>query len=82
MAYEFYGYPPDFMDRYRKGIEKVKPGDVLRVARTYLNKDQMALLVVGKPSDFDRPLSEFGPVTALSVPDLDPHQERDDPGHH
>src|SRR5208337_5218063 len=27
MAYEFYGYPPDFLERFRSGIEKVQPAD-------------------------------------------------------
>ena len=33
MLYEFYGYPPDFLERYRAGIEKVTADDVARVAR-------------------------------------------------
>jgi hypothetical protein len=32
-----------------------------------MHKDKMALLVVGKASDFDRPLSTFGPVTTLDI---------------
>ena len=67
MAYEFYGYPADFLERYRAGIEKVTQEDVARVARRYVHKDRLAVLVVGKASDFDRPLSSFGPVTALDI---------------
>ena len=67
MAYEFYGYPADFLERYRAGIEKVTQQDVARVARRYVHKDRLAVLVVGKASDFDRPLSSFGPVTALDI---------------
>ncbi|HEX8815277.1 MAG TPA: pitrilysin family protein, partial [Terriglobales bacterium] len=47
MAYEFYGYPADFLERFRAGIEKVQPADVARVAEKYLHKDQLAVLVVG-----------------------------------
>jgi zinc protease len=67
MAYEFYGYPADFLERYRAGIEKVTQQDVARVAHRYVHKDRLAVLVVGKASDFDRPLSSFGPVTALDI---------------
>ena len=67
MSYESYGYPADFLERYRTGIEKVTRADVARVAGKYIHKDQLAVLVVGKAADFDRPLSSFGPVTALDI---------------
>ncbi len=67
MAYEFYGYPEDFLEKYRTGIEKVTQQDVDRVAQKYVHKDKMAVLVVGKAADFDRPLSSFGPVTTLDI---------------
>jgi outer membrane lipoprotein-sorting protein len=67
MTYEFYGYPADFLEKYRAGIEKVTQQDVTRVAHQYVHKDQLAVLVVGKPDDFDRPLSSFGAVTTLDI---------------
>lgn len=67
MAYEFYGYPADFLERYRTGIEKVTLEDVARVARKYIHKERLAVLVVGKASDFDRPLSSFGTVTTVDI---------------
>jgi zinc protease len=67
MLEEFYGYPADFLERYRAGIEKVTTDDVARVARAYVHKDKLALLVVGKAQDFDRPLDSFGAVTTLDV---------------
>ncbi len=67
MAYEFYGYPPDFLERFRSGIEKVQAADVARVAAKYLHRDQLAVLVVGNPSEFDMPLTALGPVTNLDI---------------
>jgi zinc protease len=67
MAYEFYGYPPDFLERYRAGIEKVGPADVARAAVKYLHKDQLAVLVVGNAAEFDKPLSTLGAVTKLDI---------------
>jgi zinc protease len=67
MGYEFYGYPADFLERYRAAIEKVTAADVARVAQTYVHRDQLAVLVVGKAADFERPLSSFGPVTDVDI---------------
>jgi zinc protease len=67
MAYEFYGYPADFLAKYRQGIEKVGTADVARVAAKYMHKDQLAVLVVGKPAEFDKPLTSLGPVTNIEI---------------
>ena len=67
MAYEFYGYPADFLERYRSGVEKVTKADVARVAAKYVHKDQLAVLVVGKSSDFDKPLASLGTVSNVDI---------------
>jgi len=67
MAYEFYGYPADFLERYRTGVEKVTKADVARVAGKYVHKDQLAVLVVGKTADFDKPLTSLGAVTPVDI---------------
>jgi zinc protease len=67
MAYEFYGYPADFLERYRVGIEKVTSADVARIIPKYLHKDQLAVLVVGNPVDFDKPLSSLGSVKDVDI---------------
>ena len=67
MAYEFYGYPADFLEHYRAGIEKVGPADVARVAAKYLHKDRLAVLVVGNTSEFDKPLTSLGTVTNIDI---------------
>jgi zinc protease len=67
MAYEFYGYPADFLERYRAGIGKVSIEDVSRVAGKYIHKDKLAILVVGKAADFDKPLSTFGSVANIDI---------------
>lgn len=67
MAYEFYGYPLNFLEQYRAGIEKATSADVNRVAAKYIHRDQLAVLVVGNPKDFDKPLSSLGPVTNVDI---------------
>jgi zinc protease len=67
MRYEFYGYPPDFLERFRAGIEKVTKEDVERVARKYLRPDKFAVLVVGNPKDFEGDLAKLGKVTPVDI---------------
>ena len=67
MTYEFYGDSENFLEKYRNGIEQVTQQDVDRVAQKYVRKDKMALLVVGKAADFDRPLSSFGSVNTIDI---------------
>ena len=67
ISYEFYGYPADFLERYRSGIEKVTPADVDRVARKYIHPQQLATLVVGNPKDFDRDLARLGKVVPVDL---------------
>jgi zinc protease len=67
MAYQFYGYPLNFLEQYRAGIEKATVADVNRVASKYLHKDQLAVLVVGNAKDFDKPLSALGPVKDVDI---------------
>ena len=81
MAYEFYGYPLDFLESYQKGIEKVTKEDVARVAAKYLHRDQMAVLVVGNLSEFDKLPASMGAAQKLDIaipappPGLIPEQQ-------
>jgi zinc protease len=79
MAYEFYGYPADFLEQYRAGVEKVVKADVARVAAKYLRKDQLAVLVVGNTTDFDKPLASLGPVTNVDISIPPPPSEAQEP---
>jgi zinc protease len=80
MLYEFYGYPADFLERFRSGIEKTQKADVARVVAKYVHQDQLKVLVVGNTAEFDKPLSSLGPVTNLdiSIPPP-PDQKREGP---
>jgi zinc protease len=64
---EFYGYPPDYWQKYQHGIEAVTAADVERVAKKYVHPDQLAVLVVGNEKDFDKPLATVGNVTPIDV---------------
>ena len=67
MTYEYYGYPPDWLDKYQAEIKKVTAADVSRVAAKYLHRDQLAVLVVGNTKEFDKPLSSLGAVKEIDI---------------
>jgi zinc protease len=67
MRYEFYGFPLDFLERYRSAIEKVTADDVNRVAQKYVHPDQLAVLVVGNPTELGNQLSSLGPVKTIDI---------------
>jgi zinc protease len=67
MVYEYYGYPPDWLDKYQDEVKKVTAADVNRVAAKYLHKDQLARLVVGNLKEFGKPLSSLGAVKDIDI---------------
>ena len=77
MTYAYFGYPLDFMDKVKSGVEKVTKKDVLRVAKKYLRPDKVQILVVGKKEDFDKPLSTLGEVNVIDIkiPPLKPKKK-------
>jgi zinc protease len=79
MAYEFYGYPLDFLKKFRERVEQVTAADVARVAPKYLHKEQLAVLVVGNTAEFDKPLDSLGPVTKLDITIPPPPGEQREP---
>lgn len=77
---EFYGYPADYYTKYPAQIQKVTGDDVVRVAKKYVHPDQLAVLVVGKQADFEKPLSSLGPVTTIDVTIPEPGAKPAAPG--
>ena len=75
---EFYGFPADYYTKYPSQIEKVTAADVQRVARKYVNPNQLAVLVVGNEKDFEKPLSSLGTVTPIdiTIPEADAGQKK------
>jgi len=67
MSYEFYGYPLDFLNRYREGIEKTTAEDVARVAKKYVHPEQFATLVVGNPAEIGNQLTAMGPIAKWDI---------------
>ena len=75
LTYEYFGYPLDWQERYRKGIESVTTAEVREAARKYFHPDRFAILVVGKAEGMDRPLSDFGKVQEIDITIPEPAAE-------
>jgi zinc protease len=67
MTFEYFGYPDDFLQKTKANVEKVTKADILWVARKHLEPDKMQILVVGRPDDFDQPLSVLGQVHDVDI---------------
>lgn len=67
MTLEYFGYPADFLQKTKTNVEKVTKADVLRVAQKHLHPDKLQILAVGRPDDFDEPLSVLGPVNEIDI---------------
>ncbi len=78
MTYEYYGYPPDWLDKFQAEVKKVAAADVNRVATKYMHRDQMAVLVVGNTKEFDKPLSSLGSVKNIDIAIPPPPAEKEE----
>lgn len=68
MRYEYYGYPKDFIFRYREGVEATTIEDVQRVAQKYLQPDQIVTLVVGNAAEIQPQLTRLSAdITSLDI---------------
>ncbi|HEV8414906.1 MAG TPA: pitrilysin family protein [Bryobacteraceae bacterium] len=75
MRYEYFGYPKDFLFQYQKAIAAVTRADVLRVAKQHIRPDELAIVTVGNPKEFGKPLATLGKVTELDLTIPEPKQE-------
>jgi zinc protease len=63
----FYGYPADFLEKYKTGIEKVTAADITRVANKYVDQSKLGIVVVGNQSEIKPTLDALGKVTPLDI---------------
>ena len=65
MTYRILDLPPDWLERYVRGIQRVTPNAVLDVFRAELEPSRMTFLLLGDTTRFDGSPSELGGVTVL-----------------
>ncbi|HVP60067.1 MAG TPA: pitrilysin family protein [Myxococcaceae bacterium] len=59
---DLYGLPADWLQTYLPRVEALKPADITRVTRQYLDPSRMTLVVVGDRTVVEDSLKQFGPV--------------------
>lgn len=70
MRYEYYGYPSDFIFRYRQAVENTTASDILKAAQTHLQPEKMITLVVGNASDINPSLDTIAPQGKVTPIDI------------
>jgi zinc protease len=67
MLYRAEELPPDWLEAYLEGIQRVRPDDVRGVFQQEVRPGDLTILVVGNPALFEEQLEALGPVTVLSL---------------
>jgi zinc protease len=66
--YELAGYPADFLQTYQRRLAEVTPQSILEAAKRKIRPEHMLTILVGKESEFDRPLESIGlPVERVDI---------------
>ncbi|MBY0505812.1 MAG: insulinase family protein [Bryobacteraceae bacterium] len=78
VAYDYWGYPADFLNQYKKAVEGVTKAEVLRVAKQYVRPENFTIVVVGDAKKFEgKDLKALGmPVEKLDITIPQPKQEK------
>jgi zinc protease len=67
ITYEYYGYPKDWLVRFRKGIEDVTKEQVREAAKKHLQPEKFSILVVGPREGTKPALAKYDHVTELDI---------------
>ena len=62
-----YGLPDDYWDTYPAQISAITPEEVQRVARKYLNLDEIQIVAVGDATKIKTIMERYGKVTVFDV---------------
>lgn len=60
IRYEYYGYPDDFVFRFRDGVEQATAASVLEAAQVNLDPEKLITIVVGNVSEIEPDLATLG----------------------
>ncbi|MBW8874671.1 MAG: insulinase family protein [Acidobacteria bacterium] len=66
LTLEYFGYPLDWLSRYRTAVEGVTT-DQVRAAARRLRPEDFAIVVVGPAQGTDKPLTTYGKVTPIDL---------------
>ena len=63
--YKYYDYPEDYLDTYVDNLAKVDPAAVMETSKKLFKPENALIFVIGNSKKFDKPLTDFGPVTEM-----------------
>jgi zinc protease len=69
LSFELYGYPLDWLDRFRTAVEAVTTDGVRQAIGRHLHPGELTILVVGPQETADPALAALGKITPLPLPD-------------
>jgi zinc protease len=69
MNNEYFGFPTDYLETYPQKIAAVTVADVQRMAKTYLQSNQVTTLLVGDLSTFEKPIYTLGKAQEIQLID-------------
>lgn len=75
LSFAYYGFPSDWLERYRKGIDAVTVEETRKAAVDYIHPEQFSIMVVGPREGQDRPLEDFGTVHDVDITIPEPEVE-------
>jgi predicted Zn-dependent peptidase len=63
------GLPDTYYQQYAKAIAPITAGDVLRVAKKYIDLDHLSIIIVGDRKSIEEPLRKTGvaPIVFLDI---------------
>ena len=67
LTYEYFGYPSDWLVRFRTGIEKATVAQVRKAARTHIKPDQFVFLILGPRQGTAPALARYETVEELDI---------------
>ncbi|HEY9889261.1 MAG TPA: pitrilysin family protein [Candidatus Obscuribacterales bacterium] len=70
VRYEYYGYPADFVFRFREEVANTTPEAVLAAAQAHLKPEDLVVLVVGNAADIQPPLTTLAPDQPVTQVDI------------
>lgn len=60
MRLDFYDYPDDYLESYRRKVEALTLADIQQAARLHLQPSRLSIVLVGNEKDFEEPLMKKG----------------------
>ena len=67
LTYEYFGYPSDWLVRFRTGIEKTTVDQIRKAARTHIKPNQFVFLIIGPRQGTAPALARYETVEELDI---------------